>query len=339
MITAPEEIEFVLDSIPSDYLTPTDDFDPSLVVLAPELSFAQRSSILSLLTSASISSVFSKFLPDGGIKGAPPFSIELLPGFVPPRCYPRRVSAPLQEYIDSEIQKLLDLGFIRPSAASSCCPVHIANANAANRRMVIDYTPLNLGVKCSAAPIVNMKSLAQFFKGLRFIWKIDFSKGYWQCLMDPGSIPLTAFVTAHGLYEWTRLAFGHKNAPQYFAPVVRALLDPCIRAKQCVCYFEDVAGGGETFEAMLASLSAVLTLLAAHDVRINLSKCMFGFSELVYTGFAVSAQGHRLASSRLDPILNYPSNPQTLSQCRRLNGLIIQLSSYIANFSLISKPI
>jgi hypothetical protein len=135
------------------------------------------------------------------------------------------------------------------------------------------------------------------------------------------------------------VAFGHKNAPQYFAPVVRALLDPCIRAKQCVCYFEDVAGGGETFDEMLASLSAVLTLLAAHDVRINLSKCMFGFSELVYTGFAVSAQGHRLASSRLDPILNYPSNPQTLSQCRRLNGLIIQLSSYIANFSLISKPI
>jgi tripartite-type tricarboxylate transporter receptor subunit TctC len=32
----------------------------------------------------------------------------------------------------------------------------MANANTANRRMVIDYTPLNLGVKCSAAPIVNM---------------------------------------------------------------------------------------------------------------------------------------------------------------------------------------
>ena len=68
--------------------------------------------------------------------------------------------------------------------------------------------------------------------------------------------------------------------PQYFAPVVCALLDPCIRAKQYVCYFEVVAGGGETFEAMLASLSAVLTLLSAHDVRINLSKCMFGFSKL-----------------------------------------------------------
>ena len=78
MITAPEEIEYVLDSIPSDYLTPTDHFDPQLVTLAPELSFAQRSAIISLLTSASISSVFSKFLPAGGIKGAPPFSIELL---------------------------------------------------------------------------------------------------------------------------------------------------------------------------------------------------------------------------------------------------------------------
>jgi hypothetical protein len=94
MITAPEEIEFVLDSIPSDYLTPTDDFDPQLVTLAPELSFAQRSAILSLLTSESISSVFSKFLPDGGIKGAPPFSIELLPGFVPPR-WPLVIRTPL----------------------------------------------------------------------------------------------------------------------------------------------------------------------------------------------------------------------------------------------------
>jgi hypothetical protein len=176
-----------------------------------------------LLKSHTVCGVFSTFLPEGGIVGAPPFCIELLPGFVPPRCYPRRVSPILQEYIDGEIRQLLDLGFIRPSASSTCSPVHVANANAANRRLVIDYTQLNRSVKCSAAPITNMRSLTQFFKGKEYLWKLDFRKGYWQCLMDPGSIPFTAFITANGLFEWTRLAFGHKNAPQYFGPVVLAL--------------------------------------------------------------------------------------------------------------------
>jgi hypothetical protein len=194
------------------------------------------------------------------------------------------------------------MGFIRSSASTTCSPVHVANSNALNRRLVIDYTQLNRGVKCSAAPITNMRSLKQFFKGKKYLWKLDFRKGYWQCLMDPGSIPLTAFITANGLFEWTRLAFGHKNAPQYFGPVVLALLAPCIYDGSCVAYFEDIAGGGATFEESLASLHRVLQ-------QLNLSKCPFGYATFTYTGFEVSALGHRLAQSRLDPILTYPGNP------------------------------
>ena len=132
---------------------------------------------------------------------------------------------------------------------------------------------------------------------------------------------------------------GHKNAPQYFGPVVRSLLEPEIRAGVCVVYFEDIAGGGETFEEMLTSLRAVLFKLASHGVRLNLNKCCFGYRELVYTGFTVSSVGHSLAPSRLDPILTYPSNPHTLTQGRRLMGLLIQLSAYIKDFALMTKPI
>jgi hypothetical protein len=58
--------------------------------------------------------------------------------------------------------------------------------------------------------------------------------------MDELSIPLTAFITAHGLYEWVRMEFGHKNAPQFFQPCVRALLIDLIPDNTCEVYFEDI---------------------------------------------------------------------------------------------------
>ena len=93
-----------------------------------------------------------------------------------------------------------------------------------------------------------------------------------------------------------------------------------------MAYFEDIAGGGATFEESLASLHRVLQQLASHNVRL-LAKCSFGYATFTYTGFEVSALDYRLAQSRLDPILTYPGNPSSLPQGRRLMGLLIQLSS------------
>ena len=45
---------------------------------------------------------------------------------------------------------------------------------------------------------------------------MDLTSGYHQTPMDPESIKYTAFVTAHGVFEWKRVPMGLKGAPTYF---------------------------------------------------------------------------------------------------------------------------
>jgi hypothetical protein len=54
-----------------------------------------------------------------------PFKIDLTPGVRLKKQYARRVSPQIQQKIDAEVDKLLDLGIIRKSSSSVCFPVVI----------------------------------------------------------------------------------------------------------------------------------------------------------------------------------------------------------------------
>ena len=44
----------------------------------------------------------------------------------------------------------------------------------------------------------------------KFLTKIDLSKGYWQIPMDEEAIPVSAFVTPFGHFQWKYMPFGMK---------------------------------------------------------------------------------------------------------------------------------
>ena len=53
---------------------------------------------------------------------------------------------------------------------------------------------------------------------------IDLSGGYWQVAMDKSSIPVSAFVTSHGQFQWKYMPFGLQNAPATFQRFVDRIL-------------------------------------------------------------------------------------------------------------------
>ena len=106
---------------------------------------------------------------------------------------------------------MLKLGVIEESKATEWSQVHLVpKPNPNEWRVTLDFVRLNA---CTGGlegwPIPNILKPKMF--GL-----IDFTAGYHQARLHEKLRDLSAFITADGLYQWTRVAMGLMRAGPYF---------------------------------------------------------------------------------------------------------------------------
>ena len=141
---------------------------------------------------------------------------------------------------------------------------------------------------------------------------LDQGKVYHQGWVDEESQHLTAFITPWGLYEWTRIPFGLRNAPAAFQRFMEGCLDG-LRDEICIPYLDDIIVFSKSFQDHIENLRTVLQRLLAHGVKLKPSKCEFFKREVRFLGRIVSSNGYRLDSSSINAILQLKERrPQTV---------------------------
>jgi Reverse transcriptase (RNA-dependent DNA polymerase) len=95
--------------------------------------------------------------------------------------------------------------------------------------------------------------------------------------LKPKSRPYTAFtVPGMGQFEWKVVSMGQASAPSAF----QRLVELVVKGKDNVAvYIDDLIIHSKTHEQHLESLDKVFTQLAAHNLCVNLKKCVFSSSE------------------------------------------------------------
>ena len=96
--------------------------------------------------------------------------------------------------------------------------------------------------------------------------------------MHPDSREKTAFVTHQGLYEFTVMSFGLKNAPVVFQRLMNKVLMRLNPENGCdfvSVYLDDVLVFSDTFEDHLVHLRQVLQRFTAAGLKLKSSKCHF----------------------------------------------------------------
>jgi hypothetical protein len=225
------------------------------------------------------------------------FVIELKPGTTPisRRSY-RMPSNELAE-LKTQLQDLLEKGFIRPSSSPWRCPTIFVKKKDQMLRMCVDYRPLNEVTIKNKYPLPRIDILFDQLTGARVFSKIDLRSGYHQTRIRLEDILKTAFTTWYGLFEYLDMSFGLTNAPAHFTYLMNSVFMPELD-KFVVVFIDDILIYSKNEKEHAKHLRIVLTRLREHQLYAKFSKCVFWLEEIQFLGHVLSANGLRLIPAR-----------------------------------------
>jgi hypothetical protein len=238
------------------------------------LNHLDAASTLDIRTVSEFPDVFLEELlgmpPDREIE----FVTELPPGTAPIFQRPYRMAASQLAELKEQLQKLLDKGYIRPSASPWRAPVIFVPKKDGTQRMCVDYCSLNEVTIKNMYPLHRIDDLFDQLKGACVFSKIDLQSRYHQLKIRATDIPKTAFITRYGLYEYTVMSFRLTNAPAYFMYLMNKVFMKYLD-KFVVVFINDILIFSKNEEEHDEHLHLVLQKLRENQLYAKLNRCEF----------------------------------------------------------------
>jgi hypothetical protein len=281
--------------------------------------------------------VFPEDLPGLPPKRDVEFVIELKPGMAPISRRSYRMPPNELAELKTQLQDLLEKGFIWPSSSPWGCPAIFVKKKDQTLWMCVDYRPLNEVTIKNKCPLPRIVILFDQLAGARVFSKIDLRSGYHQIRIRPEDIPKTAFTTRYGLFEYLVMSFGLTNAPAHFTYLMNLVFMPELD-KFVVVFIDDILIYSKNEEDHAQHLRIVLTRLREHQLYAKFSKCAFWLEEIQFLGHVLSAKGIAVDPSKVKDILEWKP-PTIVHQVRSFLGLAGYYRRFILDFSKLVKPI
>ncbi|POM71535.1 LOW QUALITY PROTEIN: Hypothetical protein PHPALM_11885 [Phytophthora palmivora] len=219
----------------------------------------------------------------------------------------RKVAVQFREKLYQLIKGLLSARMIRHSTSPWVSPiVVIIKKNGIDIRLCIDYRLVNSLTRLMAYPMPLINDLLDDLDKVLWYCSLDMGSGFWVVPMTDRARSISAFITPFGLFEWNRMPFGLKNAPQIYQRLLDNALygfvkvtqdqdrsdrkdvfetgEPDLARDESVLvrrsYIDDILVTGRSWDALCEKVEKLLDVCDEWNLSISVAKSFWGRQRL-----------------------------------------------------------
>ncbi|CAI5709078.1 unnamed protein product [Peronospora effusa] len=206
-------------------------------------------------------------------------------------------------------------------------------------------------------PLIN--ELQEDLDGALWYCSLDMASGFWVVSMTERARLISAFVTPLGLFEWLRMPFGLKNAPQIYQRLLDNALygflrispgaateetedlfatgEPDAKSGLSVLgrrsYIDDKLVSAESWDVLCQKVERLLDVCDYCNLSVSAVKSTWGCRKVEYLGHRVSKEGLEAHPKDLQSLVDLPL-PTTLKAMQSFLGSLNYYSRYIEDYAV-----
>ncbi|MBW0505360.1 hypothetical protein O181_045075 [Austropuccinia psidii MF-1] len=153
--------------------------------------------------------------------------------------------------IEKHINELLHIDVIRKIGHNKMVEITtpvLTTWHDGKSRLCGYFRALNNYTKADRYPIPRIPHSLDKLEKAKYITKMDCMEGVHQNGVKPKSMKLLRIICHMGIYEYTRMPFGFKNAPAHFQRMMDTIFQEEILEGWMVLYIDDIIICSETWE-------------------------------------------------------------------------------------------
>lgn len=236
-----------------------------------------------------------------------------------------------------QLDELLRLGLIEPSASPWGAPILFVKKKDGSMRMCVDYRALNKVTIRNKYPLPRIDECLEQLQGASYFSSLDLKSGYHQVRISAKDVPKTAMNCRYGQFSWRVLPFGLCNSPPTFQAMVNRILKDYID-RFVLVYVDDILIFSRSEAEHKEHVRLVLEKLREAKLYANFKKCDFGKREVEFLGFRVSVDGILPANSKVDAVREWKV-PTNVQEVRQFVGLAQHFRRFIPGFASLASPL
>ena len=281
--------------------------------------------------------IFSSSKLDYGARSLRLFEIIVPHGTQPIQSRPYRLSPVLSKQVDAILDSYLAAGQIQHSHSTSpwSSPLVCIPKTSGGIRITANYQKLNKVNEIPQIAIPRVDEVLDTLGGGSVFSVFDLFSGFTQLTIHPDTIPLTAFCTPSGLYEWLRMPQGAAGAPACFVSVMRLVTNSLDNIRM---YLDDAIGSNDSPTAHVATLSTFFARLRLHNLKLSPNKTRIGAARVEFLGHVISQDGVRPNDDKIAALARMPM-PRDIKQLRSLLGGLSHYRKFLPNMAKRVRPI